>query len=55
MIVRKVAMAYSKSKIVVPTLLYDFTPDNIEQLDAAFDILFEETIERFGFLTIEDN
>ncbi len=46
----------AKRKIIKPTLFYQQTENqNITNLEKAFDILFEETLNQNGNLTSYDN
>lgn len=42
-------------KIKDITLIYELAEGNNELVSNAFDILFEETLKRYGDLTFNDN
>ncbi len=44
-----------KNKLKLPELDYIFSDKNAQRLNAAFDIIFEETLKTFGNLTTKNN
>jgi len=48
-------VALARVKRGQPSVSYKLAEGNSGSIDDAFDILFEETLKEYGYLTIQDN